>query len=57
VFARSINYEAQAAIELEALVDPQETGSYNFTINEQIGIGQVINGILDAYPLWRQELQ
>ncbi len=27
-----INYEAQAAIELEALVDPDETGEYDFTV-------------------------
>jgi hydrogenase maturation protein HypF len=30
------NYEAQAAIELEALVDPDESDSYPFVINHQI---------------------
>lgn len=29
------NYEAQAAIELEALVDPEELGSYDFTLLTQ----------------------
>jgi hydrogenase maturation protein HypF len=28
-----VNYEAQAAIELEALVDPDESGVYQFTLN------------------------
>jgi len=31
---QEINYEAQAAIELEALVDPNETGSYSFTLDQ-----------------------
>jgi hydrogenase maturation protein HypF len=30
---QTINYEAQAAIELEANTDPEETGAYEFTIN------------------------
>jgi hydrogenase maturation protein HypF len=42
-----VNYEAQAAIELEALIDPQESGSYHFSVNEQIGLGQVFDGILE----------
>ncbi|MBK8984651.1 MAG: carbamoyltransferase HypF [Chloroflexi bacterium] len=29
----TVNYEAQAAIELEALVDPSETSAYKFTIH------------------------
>jgi hydrogenase maturation protein HypF len=33
---QQVNYEAQAAIELEALVDPAETGSYPFEINDQV---------------------
>ena len=30
-----VNYEAQAAIELESLVDPNETGFYPFDLNER----------------------
>jgi hydrogenase maturation protein HypF len=41
------NYEAQAAIELETMVDPIETGSYNFCIEENIGLDQVFVAILD----------
>jgi len=33
---QTINYEAQAAIELESLVDPDEIGKYPFTIDDQI---------------------
>jgi len=31
---QTVNYEAQAAIELEMLIDPTETGSYSFTIDD-----------------------
>jgi hydrogenase maturation protein HypF len=30
-----VNYEAQAAIEFEAIVDPEEEGHYNFTFGEK----------------------
>ena len=33
---QTVNYEAQAAVELEALVDPQESGAYPFTLNGSI---------------------
>jgi hydrogenase maturation protein HypF len=31
-----VNYEAQAAIEFEAVVDPQETGAYQFDIRKRV---------------------
>jgi hydrogenase maturation protein HypF len=33
-----VNYEAQAAIELEALVDPDEIGAYTFDVDPEAGI-------------------
>ncbi|NIM93199.1 MAG: carbamoyltransferase HypF [Anaerolineales bacterium] len=33
---QSVNYEAQAAIELEALVEPEESGAYTFDIDDGI---------------------
>jgi hydrogenase maturation protein HypF len=39
---QEINYEAQAAIELEAIVDPDEEGSYKLAVAE--------NGIIDPAP-------
>jgi hydrogenase maturation protein HypF len=42
-----VNYEAQAAIEFEALVDPQETGKYPFEIEaETINPGPVIGAVV-----------
>jgi hydrogenase maturation protein HypF len=38
------NYEAQAAIELEALVDPQENGWYPFAIEQDV---------IDSAPVWQ----
>jgi hydrogenase maturation protein HypF len=35
---QQINYEGQAAIELEALVDPTENGSYAVSVEEQAGL-------------------
>ena len=43
------NYEAQAAIELEALVDPEENGSYPLHLDEQIGLASVFASILPTY--------
>jgi hydrogenase maturation protein HypF len=40
------NYEAQAAIELEALIDPQEDGAYPFILDSQIGLSPVFSAIL-----------
>jgi hydrogenase maturation protein HypF len=40
-----VNYEGQAAIELEALVDPAEDGFYPFVIGEQIDPRPVIHGV------------
>ncbi len=40
-----VNYEAQAAIELEAQIDPHEEGSYPFDFD---------GGVIDAQPMWRQ---
>lgn len=44
---QSVNYEAQAAIELEALVDPHEQGAYCFeTSSGTIDPSPVIDGVL-----------
>jgi hydrogenase maturation protein HypF len=43
---QTVNYEAQAAVEFEALADPQETGAYNFEIHPRAGILE-----LDPLPL------
>jgi hydrogenase maturation protein HypF len=40
---QTASYEGQAAIELEALCDPQETGEYAFAIAD---------GVFDPTPLW-----
>jgi hydrogenase maturation protein HypF len=40
-----VNYEGQAAIELEALVDPAEEGFYAFVVGEQIDAGPTIRGV------------
>ena len=46
-----ISYEGQAAIELEALVDKDETGSYPFQISEdnEIDFEQLIRSVLKDY--------
>jgi len=41
---QDVNYEAQAAIEFEALVDPDEVGAYTFGIED---------GIVDPIPVFR----
>jgi len=41
---QEVNYEAQAAIELEALVDPDESGAYPFDIGD---------GLIDPAPMLR----
>jgi hydrogenase maturation protein HypF len=43
---QKINYEAQAAIELEATVDPEETGSYSFSLSTNPE-----GGVIDPSPL------
>jgi hydrogenase maturation protein HypF len=40
------NYEAQAAIEMEALVNPQEDGAYGFVLAEHIDPCSVFEAIL-----------
>jgi hydrogenase maturation protein HypF len=45
---QTINYEAQAAIELEAICTPDEQGTYPFSIHDDI---------LDPAPLWSAMLQ
>ncbi len=50
---QKVNYEGQAAIELEALVDPFETGAYPFVI-EPLSGPDAANGLalsIDARPL------
>ncbi len=42
----TVNYEAQAAIELEALVDPSETKHYPFTIHNSIDPARLITAVL-----------
>jgi hydrogenase maturation protein HypF len=47
---QSVSYEAQAAIELEALVDGQEEGVYHFTLKDPvIDAAPVIAGLLRDY--------
>jgi hydrogenase maturation protein HypF len=42
-----VNYEAQAAIEFEAALDPSESGAYRFDIRENVvEAGQVVQGLL-----------
>jgi hypothetical protein len=43
---QEVNYEAQAAIELEALVDPQESGVYPFELGrDMIGLQPLIRAL------------
>jgi hydrogenase maturation protein HypF len=45
---QEVNYEGQAAIELEALADPAEERSYGFEIREaEVSSGQVIHEIVE----------
>jgi hydrogenase maturation protein HypF len=47
---QSVNYEAQAAIEFEALVDPSEKGSYRFEMGQDvILVGGVIRNLLEDF--------
>jgi hydrogenase maturation protein HypF len=42
-----VNYEAQAAIEFEAALDPLETGAYRFDLRERVvDVGKAIQGLL-----------
>jgi len=42
-----VNYEAQAAIEFEAALDQQETGAYQFDIQEEVvGVREAVLGLL-----------
>jgi hydrogenase maturation protein HypF len=44
---QTVNYEAQAAIEFEAVLDPAESGAYRFGNNgEMVETGEVIRGLL-----------
>ena len=48
-----VNYEAQAAIEFEAALDPLETGAYQFNIREKVvDVGEAIQGLLADVALW-----
>ncbi len=42
-----VNYEGQAAIEFEALADPDEAGSYSFGLNQNRSRSKKRNGIVD----------
>jgi len=47
---QTVNYEAQAAIELEALADPAETGVYPFTLDAAqfvVDPGPMVTAVLD----------
>lgn len=44
----SVNYEAQAAIELEALADPNENGTYEFSLEE---------GVINPNLLWKSIIE
>ena len=49
---RYVNYEGQAAVELEQVLDKNEAGAYDFTIEENEG-----KYILDWRPLIRQMVE
>jgi hydrogenase maturation protein HypF len=43
---QEVNYEAQAAIEFEAALDPLETGAYHFDLNEKVvDVGRAIRAL------------
>jgi hydrogenase maturation protein HypF len=45
---QKVNYEAQAAVEFEAVMDPQEGSAYHFDIGDgTVEFGEVIQGILN----------
>ncbi len=48
---QKVNYEAQAAIEFEAALDPSESGAYRFELNQEtVETGEVIRAVLaDVY--------
>ena len=51
-----VNYEGQAAIEFEALADPDETGSYSFGLNQnevevRSGIESLIKDVMTGIPI------
>jgi hydrogenase maturation protein HypF len=46
---QEVNYEGQAAIELEAIADPSESGAYAFEIGETIGAAPLIRSIVADY--------
>jgi len=53
---QQVNYEAQAAIEFEALADPEETGQYEFSdqssvLSAQPAIEQLIADVLAGVPV------
>ena len=44
---QKVNYEAQAAMEFEAVLDPSESGAYRFTVQESVvEAGEVIQDLL-----------
>lgn len=55
---QSVNYEGQAAIEFEALADPDEVGEYPFTLEQdwvevRSGFESLIKDVLDGVPVAR----
>ncbi len=46
---QAVNYEGQAAIELEAIADPAESGAYAFEIGETIEAAPLIRSIVADY--------
>ncbi len=52
---QQVNYEAQAAIEFEALVDPQERGEYSFGV-EPGGTNQDLSSQINTSPLIEEVL-
>ncbi len=47
---QKVNYEAQAAIEFEAVLDSTESGAYHFDIGEGIvEVGEAFRGLLDDF--------
>jgi hydrogenase maturation protein HypF len=49
---RAVQYEGQAAIELETILDPAETGSYPFALDTAAGPYTI-----ETAPMWRELLQ
>jgi len=52
----TVNYEAQAAIEMEAAADQNEKSSYSFEISDRLPVGEVDEDVhlIDPTPMFRE---